>query len=80
MFNKNDQPQPGDFGFDHWFATQNNAAPSHKNPKNFVRNGKEVGELAGFSCRIVAAEANRWIESHVKESPDQPFFYLHCFS
>lgn len=79
MFNKNDQPQPGDFGFDHWFATQNNAAPSHKNPKNFVRNGKEVGELAGFSCRIVAAEANRWIESHVKESPDQPFFTFIAF-
>ena len=37
-FNSDEQPQPSDHGFDHWFATQNNAAPTHKNPKNFVRN------------------------------------------
>ena len=24
-FNSNEQPQPGEAGFDHWFATQNNA-------------------------------------------------------
>ncbi|MAF09634.1 arylsulfatase, partial [Candidatus Poribacteria bacterium] len=35
-FNSPDQPQPGDHGFDHWFATQNNAVPSHKDPINFV--------------------------------------------
>jgi hypothetical protein len=29
QFNNPKQPQPGDFGFDHWMATQNNAAPSH---------------------------------------------------
>ena len=78
-FNKKSQPQPGDFGFDHWFATQNNAAPSHRNPKNFVRNGEGVGELEGFSCRIVAEEANRWIENHVIENPDQPFFTFIAF-
>src|SRR5262249_11274 len=43
-FNVPEQTQPGDHGFDHWFATQNNAAPSHENPKNFVRDGSEVGE------------------------------------
>ena len=78
-FNKKSQPQPSDFGFDHWFATQNNAVPSHRNPKNFVRNGEGVGELEGFSCRIVAEEANRWIENHVKENPDQPFFTFIAF-
>lgn len=78
-FNKKSQPQPSDFGFDHWFATQNNAAPSHRNPKNFVRNGEGVGELEGFSCRIVAEEANRWIENHVTETPDQPFFTFIAF-
>ncbi len=46
-FNSSKQPQPGDHGFDHWMATQNNAAPSHKDPKNFVRNGVAVGELKG---------------------------------
>ena len=78
-FNKKSQPQPSDFGFDHWFATQNNAAPSHRNPKNFVRNGEGVGELEGFSCRSVAEEANRWIENHVTETPDQPFFTFIAF-
>lgn len=38
-FNSDLQPQPGDAGFDHWFATHNNAAPSRENPINFVRNG-----------------------------------------
>ena len=54
LFNQINQPQPGDFGFDHWFATQNNAAPSHKDPENFVRNGKSVGMSKGFCCQIVA--------------------------
>ena len=36
------QTQPGDHGFEHWFSTQNNAGPSHENPKNFVRNGEAV--------------------------------------
>src|SRR5947199_2055084 len=27
------EPTPGDFGFDHWFATQNNTA--HQDPANF---------------------------------------------
>ena len=39
FFNRKEQPQPSDFGFDYWFATQNNAAPSHYNPGIFVRNG-----------------------------------------
>ena len=46
-FNSPQQPQPDDAGFDHWFATQNNASPSHENPNNFVRNGEPVGELKG---------------------------------
>jgi len=79
FFNRKEQPQPSDFGFDYWFATQNNAAPSHENPRNFVRNGKEVGKLKGFSCRIVAQEAGEWIESHVKKNPDQPFFTFVAF-
>ncbi|MEP4889954.1 MAG: sulfatase-like hydrolase/transferase [Aliiglaciecola sp.] len=37
QFNKGDYPAPGDHGFDYWFATQNNAIPSHKNPNQMVR-------------------------------------------
>jgi len=47
-FNSPEQPQTGDHGFDHWFATHNNASPSHADPKNFVRNGKEVGPFRGW--------------------------------
>lgn len=70
-FNSKEQPQPNDFGFDHWFATHNNASPSHENPKNFVRNGKEVGEIEGFSCQIVVDEAMNWLN---KKKDDNPFY------
>ena len=43
QFDNPDLPQPGEQGgFDYWMATQNNAAPSHKDPVNFIRNGKAV--------------------------------------
>ena len=70
-FNSDQQPQPNDFGFDHWMATHNNAAPSHKNPKNFVRNGEKVGEIEGFSSQIVVNEAIQWLD---KKEGDNPFF------
>ncbi|GAB5552965.1 MAG: sulfatase-like hydrolase/transferase [Saprospiraceae bacterium] len=71
-FNSQVQPQPDHFGFDHWFATHNNASPSHEDPKNFVRNGEKVGEIAGFSCQIVVDEALNWLQEKVTEQP----FYL----
>ncbi|MCR9202157.1 MAG: sulfatase-like hydrolase/transferase [Planctomycetaceae bacterium] len=61
QFNTREFPQPGDHGYDYWMATHNNAAPSHRNPNNFVRNGKPVGELNGFSAPLVADEAVRWL-------------------
>ena len=51
-------------------ATQNNAAPNHKNPTNFVINGKPVGKLEGFSAPLVAEEGVRWLkEDRDKEKP-----------
>jgi arylsulfatase A len=44
-------------------ATQNNAAPSHHNPDNFVRNGKSVGQLEGFSAPLIVDEAISWLKS-----------------
>ncbi|OVE73503.1 arylsulfatase [bacterium B17] len=78
-FNTNQQPQPDAAGFDHWFATQNNAAPTHKNPKNFVRNGKPVGQLEGFSCQLVMDEAIGWLKGQRKEDSKQPFFMYVAF-
>lgn len=70
-FNSDEQPTPDHFGFDHWFATHNNAAPSHENPKNFVRNGEDVGEIEGYSCQIVVDEAMQWLEN---KDTDNPFY------
>lgn len=74
IFNDPQQPQPDAAGFDHWFATQNNAAPSHENPDNYVRNGQPVGQLEGFSCQIVADEAIAWLQRHQQRHASQPFF------
>lgn len=67
-----DKPTPDQHGFDHWFATWNNAEPSHKNPETFIRNGEEVGKLEGYSCQLVVDEAITWLEDHRDMSA--PFF------
>lgn len=77
MFNLPGQPQPGDHGFDHWFATQNNALPNHKDPYNFVRNGIPMGPRKGYSADIVAEESIRWLKEG--RPKDRPFFLYVCF-
>lgn len=67
-----DKPTPSDHGFDYWFATWNNAAPSHRNPNNFIRNGEPVGQLEGYSCQLVVDEAIQWLNK--RDNPNQPFF------
>ncbi len=76
-FNLPGQPQPNDHGFNHWFATQNNALPSHKNPDNFVRNGEPVGPLEGYSAQLVTDEAIRWLSKGRDKS--KPFFMFVCY-
>jgi arylsulfatase A len=66
------KPTPDKHGFDHWFATWNNAEPSHRNPHNFIRNGKPVGKLEGYSCQLVADEAIDWLDNHRDKA--SPFF------
>ncbi|MDA7864938.1 sulfatase-like hydrolase/transferase [bacterium] len=68
----NPKPTPAQHGFDHWFATSNNAEPSHRNPGNFIRNGEPVGKLEGYSCQIVADEAIAWLEQQKQDR--EPFF------
>jgi arylsulfatase A len=70
-FNQPSQPQPNDHGYDWWLATQNNAAPTHENPTNFVRNGRPAGPLQGYSAPLVAAEAVTWLQQH--RDPARPF-------
>ncbi|MFT6619920.1 MAG: arylsulfatase A [Limisphaerales bacterium] len=66
------KPTPDEHGYDYWFATWNNAEPSHHNPKNFIRNGKPVGQLEGYSCQLVADEAITWLD-HQRDT-NKPFF------
>jgi len=70
-FNSAEQPQPGDHGFEHWFSTQNNARPTHHNPKNFVRNGQPVGPLEGYSSALIVQEAINWLNN--KWDRSKPF-------
>jgi arylsulfatase A len=78
-FNSAEQPQPDSAGFAHWFGTQNNASPSHENPRNFVRNGEKVGLMTGFSCQLVAEEAVTWLKGQQELNPLQPFFIYVAF-
>lgn len=66
------KPWIDEHGFDHWFATDLNAAPSHRNPKNFWRNRKRVGELKGYACQLVVDEAIVWLDQ--KRDAEKPFF------
>lgn len=70
------EPTPGDFGFDHWFATQNNA--KHQNPSNFVRNGRPVGPLQGHATAIVVDEAIRFIDEGSVQEPFALFVTFHA--
>ena len=72
LFNSSEQPQPNDHGYDWWLGTQNNAAPSHAHPVNFVRNGQPVGRLEGYSAPLVVKEAVAWLKDH--RDPERPFF------
>lgn len=77
LFNNAAQPQPGDHGFDHWFSTQNNSLPTHKNPLNFVRNGKAEGPRSGYSSQIIVDESIAWLGSVPKTKPVCLFTCFH---
>ncbi len=55
--------QPSDHGFDHWLALHAWAVPNHRNPTNFFRNGKPLGEMKGYAAQIVVDEALAWLGS-----------------
>ena len=47
-----DHPQPHDQGFDYSMGTENNAEPSHHNPRNFIRNGKALGKVEDILVKL----------------------------
>jgi arylsulfatase A len=72
----NNQPNPGDHGFDHWFATAVNAFEGPNNPTKFYRNGKKVPETDGWYCDVIVKEAIDWMRN--RTNPEKPFFLLVC--
>lgn len=70
------QPDPGDHGFDHWFATQVNAFDGPENPGKFVRNGEKVGAVGEWYCDAIVREAVDWMKG--RADPSRPFFLLVC--
>lgn len=69
-----EQPQPVDLGFEYSLGTDNNASPSHHNPKNFIRNGNPVGETKGYSCQLVVDETLLWLQQIEAGKTADPFF------
>ena len=64
--------QPDDFGFDYSFVLHAYTLPHHRNPTNFFRNGKAVGEIEGFAAGITVDETINWLSQ--RETADTPFF------
>ncbi len=73
-FNQPTQPQPNDHGYDYWIATQNNAAPNHEYPTNFVRNGEPIGKVDDYSAPFIAKDAATWLKE--KRDPKKTVFHL----
>jgi arylsulfatase A len=71
-FNSPEQPQPDAHGYAWWLATQNNAAPTHAFPENFVRNGTAIEKADDHSAPFIAKEAVEWLKT--KRDPQKPFF------
>jgi len=66
------QASPADQGFDYSLGTDNNASPNHRNPTNYVRNGKPAGKIEGYSCQIVVDETIAWLDRI--NAAKNPFF------
>jgi len=72
-FNRNKtQPDPGDHGFDHWFATPVNAFEGPQNPTSFYRNGTKVPDVDGWYCDAIVRESLDWLRN--RPDPEKPFF------
>ena len=77
---KRKKPSPTEHGFDYWFGLSNGAHPSHKDPVNFLRNGKRVGPLKGYSCQLIVDDAIRWLEQKVYTSASNSILFLKNFA
>lgn len=68
------EPNPGDQGFDYWFASTHNAYKGPQNFRKFIRNGQAVGEVSGWYCDVLTDEATNWL-TH-KRDKNKPFLLI----
>ncbi|MCK0156483.1 sulfatase-like hydrolase/transferase [Cellulophaga sp. F20128] len=68
------EPNPGDQGFDYWFASTHNAYEGPQNFRKFIRNGEDVGEVSGWYCDVLTQEASDWL-TH-KRDKSKPFLLI----
>lgn len=71
------QPNPGDHGFDHWFATELNAFDGPENTNRFHRNGTKIAEAGSWYCDAIVKEASEWMVN--RPDPEKPFFLVVSF-
>ncbi|MGJ8643274.1 MAG: sulfatase family protein [Luteolibacter sp.] len=69
-------PNPGDHGFDHWFGTEINAFDGPEDPGKFVRNGEKVDKTGAWYCDAIVDEAIGWMEN--RPDQDKPFLIVVC--
>ena len=74
--NFQNQPHPGDHGFDHWFGTAVNAFDGPEDTDRWVRNGKKVGKVGKWYCEAIVDEAIDWIIN--RPNPEKPYFIFVC--
>ena len=60
------QPNPGDHGFDHWFAHPKNFG---KDATGFYRNGEKLPAVKGWMAEVVVNEAINFIDKCDKSKP-----------
>ncbi|MCM8532679.1 MAG: sulfatase-like hydrolase/transferase [Lentisphaeraceae bacterium] len=60
------QPNPGDHGFEHWFANKSNFG---KDAPGFYRNGKALKPVKGWMSEVVVDEAMSFLDNRDKSKP-----------
>ncbi|MDP0489830.1 MAG: sulfatase-like hydrolase/transferase [Verrucomicrobiota bacterium JB023] len=68
------QPDPGDHGFDHWFATEVNAFDGPEDTDRWVRNGEAIGKTGQWYCDAIVKEAQDWIAN--RKDQERPYFLV----
>ena len=77
IFNSPDQPQPGDHGYEWWFATQNNADHQPQGSRQLCAERQACRQTVLVTPgRLVVNETIDWLKHH--RDPKKPFLLNIC--